>query len=70
MGSSANVRSNLTKITKKGSSAHQSAFEVRDNSLTVHLDLYLGKMEECNFRLIYNIQLSWMLSLTRVLQSV
>jgi hypothetical protein len=30
MGSSANVRSNLTKILNQGGSAHQSAFEVRD----------------------------------------
>jgi len=30
MGSSANVRSNLTKIPKQTGSAHQSAFEVRD----------------------------------------
>ena len=29
-GSSANVRSNLTKIPNQGGSAHQSAFEVRD----------------------------------------
>jgi hypothetical protein len=31
MGSSANVRSNLTKIPNQGGSAHQGAFEVRDN---------------------------------------
>jgi hypothetical protein len=30
MGSSANVRSNLTKIPGQGASAHQSAFEVRE----------------------------------------
>ena len=30
MGSSANVRSNLTKITNQGGSAHQSAFEIRN----------------------------------------
>ena len=30
MGSSAHVRSNLTKIPNLGGSAHQSAFEVRD----------------------------------------
>jgi hypothetical protein len=30
MGSSANVRSNLTKIPNQAGSAHQSAFEVRD----------------------------------------
>ena len=30
MGISANVRSNLTKISNQGVSAHQSAFEVRD----------------------------------------
>jgi hypothetical protein len=30
MGSSANVRSDLTKIPNQGGSAHQSAFEVRD----------------------------------------
>ena len=30
MGSSSNVRSNLTKIPKQRGSAHQSAFEVRD----------------------------------------
>jgi len=30
MGSSANVRSNLTKIPNQGGSAYQSAFEVRD----------------------------------------
>jgi hypothetical protein len=30
MGSSANVRSNLTKIPNQQGSAHQSAFEVRD----------------------------------------
>jgi len=30
LGSSANVRSNLTKIPNQGGSAHQSAFEVRD----------------------------------------
>jgi hypothetical protein len=30
MGSSANVRSNLTKIPNQGGSAHQSAFEVRE----------------------------------------
>jgi hypothetical protein len=30
MGSSANVRSNLTKIPNEGGSAHQSDFEVRD----------------------------------------
>jgi len=30
MGSSANVRSNLTKIPNQGGSGHQSAFEVRD----------------------------------------
>jgi len=29
MGSSANVRSNLTKIPSQGGSAHQSALEVR-----------------------------------------
>ena len=30
MGSSGNVRSNLTNIPNQGGSAHQSAFEVRD----------------------------------------
>jgi hypothetical protein len=30
MGSSANVRSTLTKIPNQGASAHQSAFEVRE----------------------------------------
>jgi hypothetical protein len=30
MGSSANVRSKLTKIPNQGGSAHQSAFEVRN----------------------------------------
>jgi len=30
MASSANVRSNLTKIPNQGGSVHQSAFEVRD----------------------------------------
>jgi len=30
MGSSVNVRSNLTKIPNQGGSAHQTAFEVRD----------------------------------------
>jgi hypothetical protein len=30
VGSSANVRSNLTKIPNQGGIAHQSAFEVRD----------------------------------------
>jgi hypothetical protein len=30
MGSSANVRSNFTKIPNQGRSAHQSAFELRD----------------------------------------
>jgi len=30
MGSSLNVRSNLTKIPNQGGSAHQSAFEARD----------------------------------------
>jgi len=30
MGSSANIRSNLTKIPNQGGSAHQSAFEVGD----------------------------------------
>jgi hypothetical protein len=30
MGSSANVRSNLTKIPNQGGSSNQSAFEVRD----------------------------------------
>jgi len=28
------------------------------NSLIVRLDLCLGRMKECNVRLIYNIQLS------------
>jgi hypothetical protein len=65
MGSSANVRSNLTKIPNQGGSAHQSAFEEErnlNNSLVVRLDLCLGRMKECNVRLIYNIQLSWMFS--------
>jgi hypothetical protein len=64
MGSSANVRSNLTKIPNQGGSAHQSAFEVRDknNSLIVRMDLFLGRMKECNVMLIYNIKLRWMLS--------
>jgi len=30
MGSSANVRSSLTKIPNQGGRAHQSAFKVRD----------------------------------------
>jgi len=30
MGSSANIRNNVTKIPNQGGSAHQSAFEVRD----------------------------------------
>jgi len=30
MGSSANVRSNLTKIPNEGGSAHKSAFEIRE----------------------------------------
>jgi hypothetical protein len=30
MGSSVNVRSNLTKISNEGGRAHQSAFEVKD----------------------------------------
>ena len=48
MGSSANVRSNLTKIPNQEGSAHQSAFEVTDKFkqffnksdvwLTVHLN--------------------------------
>jgi hypothetical protein len=50
MGSSANVRSSLTKIPNQGGSAQQSAFEVRDrlNSLIVRLDLCLGRMKVCN----------------------
>jgi hypothetical protein len=64
MGSSANVRSNLTKISNQGGSAHQSAFQETNliNSLIIHLDLCLGRIKECNFRLIYNIQLGWMFS--------
>jgi len=31
------------------------------SSSIVRLDLFLGRMKECNVRLIYNIQLSWML---------
>ena len=65
MGSSANVLSNLTKIPNQGGSDHQSDFGVREklnNYLVVRLDLCLGRMKECNVRLIYNIQLSWMLS--------
>jgi len=30
MGSSANIRSNLTKIPSQGESVHQSAFELRE----------------------------------------
>jgi len=30
MGSSGNVRSNLTKIPNQGGSAYQSSFEIRD----------------------------------------
>jgi hypothetical protein len=30
MGSSANVRSNLTKVPNQGGNTHQSAFKVRD----------------------------------------
>ena len=33
-----------------------------NNSLIVRLDLCLGRMNECNVRLLFNIQLSWMLS--------
>jgi hypothetical protein len=55
---------NLTKIPNQGGSSHQSAFEVRTNFssyLIVCLDLWLGRTKECNFRLIYNIKLRWML---------
>jgi hypothetical protein len=31
LGSSANIRRNLTKIPNQGGGAHQSAFEVRNN---------------------------------------
>jgi hypothetical protein len=69
MGSSANVRSNLAKIPNQGGSAHQSTFEERNlnSSLIVRLDLCLGRMRECNVGLIYNIQVSWMLSLQKYL---
>ena len=73
MGSSANVWSNLTKTPNQGGSAHQSAFEVRvkfKQFLLVRLDLCFGRMKDCNVRLIYNIELSWMLSWKHVLQSV
>jgi uncharacterized protein YpiB (UPF0302 family) len=33
-----------------------------NNSLIVRLHLCLGRMKECNVRLLYNIQLNWMLS--------
>jgi hypothetical protein len=65
VGSSANVRSNLTKMPNQGGSAHQSDFEVTDKFkqfLLVCPDLFLGRMKECNVRLIYNIQVSLMLS--------
>jgi len=65
MGRSANVRNNLTKIPNRRGSVQQSAFEVRDKFkkfLLVRLDLCLGRMKECNIRLIYNIQLSRLLS--------
>jgi len=71
MRSSANVRSNLTKIPNQGGSAHQSAFDVRDKFkqfLLVRLDLCLGRMKEFNVRLIYNIKLSWTLSCKHVVK--
>jgi hypothetical protein len=36
----------------------------------VRLDLWRGRMKACNVRLIYNIQLSWVLSWKHILQSV
>jgi hypothetical protein len=49
MESSANVRSNLTKIQNQGGSTHQSAFEEKDKFkqfLIVRLDLCLGRMKK------------------------
>ena len=63
--SSANVRSNLTKLPNQGGSAHQSAFAVRDKFkqfLNSPSDLCLGRMKECNVGLIFHIQPSWTLS--------
>jgi hypothetical protein len=61
MGSSENVRSNLIKIPNQ-ERALQSAFEVRDKlkKLFNSPSLCFVRMVECNVRLIYNIQLSWM----------
>ena len=54
MGSSANYQSNLTKISKQGGNVHWSAVEARDKFkyIIVRLDLCLGRIEECNVRLI------------------
>jgi hypothetical protein len=71
MGSSANDQSNLTKIPKQGGNAHCSAVEVRDKFkqiyLIVRLDLCLGRIKECNVRLIYNIQVFFPDSVTILL---
>jgi len=65
MGCSANVRSNLTKMPNQEGSAHQSAFEVRDK-FKQFFNSPSGSVpwqnEKCNVRLIYDIQLSCMLS--------
>jgi hypothetical protein len=59
MGSSANDQSNLTKIPKQGGRAQWRAFEETNlnKCLIVRLDLCLGRIKQCNVRLIYNIQL-------------
>jgi hypothetical protein len=64
MGTFANVRSNLTNIPNQGQCVLQSAFQEKNlnNSLIVCLDLCLGRMVQCNVRLICNNPLSWMLS--------
>ena len=41
-----------------------------NNSLIIRLDLCLGRMNECNVRLIFNIQLSWTLSRKHAVRSV
>ena len=65
MESSANIQSNITKTPNQGGSAHQSSFEVRDKFKQFVNSPYGSvpwQNEECNVRLIYNIQLRWMLS--------
>ena len=65
LGSYANIRSNLTKLPNQRGSANQSAFEVRDKFKQFFdsaSDLCLGRLKECNVRLIFYSQLSCMLS--------